>query len=436
MILLLQLLHHAANQLLGRVERIQNNLQVHGRLVRLARAPAVNPMLPHQDQRVCEQIQGNRQTPSWYTHHEFIFLQIVALIVEQRHKHRIYHGVHSAAFFLRPLARAIILIRMVLTTAPTLPSLSQLESASELVHRLVPPTPQYSWPLLNAHAGCEVWLKHENHTPVGSFKVRGGIIFMDWLRRTHPEAQGVISATRGSHGQSQAFAARHFGFHAVVVAPRGNSREKNAAMRALGAELVEHGDDFHAADHYADDLCRERGLVRMPSFDPLLVQGVATYGLELFRGAPPLDAVFVPIGWGSGACGIAAARNALNLKTRIIGVVSASAPSYALSFAEGRIVEKKSTTRIADGVAIARAHPDAFEILRHELDQVVEVTDDEVEDAMRVIFSDTHNIAEGAGAAALAALLKNRENWRGKRVGVVVSGGNVDREVYARVIAG
>ena len=321
-------------------------------------------------------------------------------------------------------------------TVSALPTLAQLESAAELVHRFVPPTLQYSWPLINARAGCEVWVKHENHTPIGAFKVRGGIIYMDWLRRSHPETKGIISATRGNHGQSLAFAARRFDFDAVLVVPHGNSREKNAAMRALGAELVEHGEDFHAADHHAHDLARDRKLVFIPAFDLLLVQGVASYALELFRGAPALDAVFVPIGWGSGACGVAAARNALNLKTRIIGVVSASAPSYALSFAEGRIVEKKSTTRIADGVAIARAHPDAFEILRHELDQVVEVTDDEVEDAMRVIFSDTHNIAEGAGAAALAALLKNRESWRGKRVGVVVSGGNVDREVYARVIAG
>jgi len=325
---------------------------------------------------------------------------------------------------------------MPVIAAPTLPSLAQLESAAELVHRFLPSTPQYSWPLLNARAGCEVWVKHENHTPVGAFKVRGGIVYMDWLRRTSPEAKGVISATRGNHGQSQAFAAQRFGFHAVVVVPRGNSREKNAAMRALSAELLEHGDDFHTADHYADDLCRERGLARMPSFHPLLVQGVATYALEFFRGAPPLDAVFVPVGWGSGACGLAAARNALNLKTRIIGVVSASAPAYALSLAEGRLVEKKSTTQIADGIAISQPHPEAFEILRHELDRVVQVTDAEIEDAMRVIFSDTHNIAEGAGAAAVAALLKERHAWREKRVGVILSGGNVDREVFARVLAG
>jgi threonine dehydratase len=324
---------------------------------------------------------------------------------------------------------------MSIAAASALPSLAQLESAAELVHRFVPPTLQYSWPLINARAGCEVWVKHENQTPIGAFKVRGGIVYMDWLRRTHPEAKGIISATRGNHGQSLAFAASRFGFSSVLVVPHGNSREKNASMRALGAEVVEHGDDFHAADHHAHDLASERGLVFIPAFDLLLVQGVASYALELFRGAPALDAVFVPVGWGSGACGVAAARNALNLKTRIIGVVSASAPSYALSFAEGRLVEKKSTTRIADGVAISQPHPAGFEILRHELDSVVEVTDEEIEDAMRLIFTDTHNVAEGAGAAALAAVLNQRDAWRGKRVGVVVSGGNVDREVFARVIA-
>jgi threonine dehydratase len=324
---------------------------------------------------------------------------------------------------------------MPVTTIPTLPSLAELESAAQLVRRFVPPTPQYSWPLLNQRAGCEVWVKHENHTPVGAFKVRGGMVFMDWLRRTHPDTVGVISATRGNHGQSLAFAARRFGFKAVVVVPQANSREKNAAVRALGAELVEHGHDFHAADHYADELAHDRRLFRMPSFDLKLVRGVASYALELFQGAPALDAVFVPIGWGSGAIGLASARNALGLKTRIIGVVSASAPTYALSLVAGRVVEQSSATRIADGIAISRAHEVALEIVRSELDHVIQVSDDEVEDAMRVIFSDTHNVAEGAGAAALAALLKNQDAWSGKRVGVILSGGNVDRDVFARTIS-
>src|SRR5512133_1647489 len=316
-----------------------------------------------------------------------------------------------------------------------LPTLAEIESASELVHKFVPPTLQHSWPLLNQRAGCEVWVKHENHTPVGAFKVRGGIVYMDWLRREHPKATGVTSATRGNHGQSQAFAAKHFGLKAVVVVPHGNSREKNAAMKALGAELVEHGDDFHAADHHADELAKERGLFRMTSFNPVLVRGVSTYALELFRGAPALDAVFVPVGWGSGAVSVAAARNALGLKTKIVGVVSAQAPTYALSFAAGEVVEQKSATRIADGVAIGRAHEVGLRVLQRELERVVTVSDDEVEESMRAIFTDTHNVAEGAGAAGLAALLQEKSKWAGKRVGVVISGGNVDREVFARVLA-
>lgn len=332
-------------------------------------------------------------------------------------------------------ASRLISSTMPVATVPKLPSLDELESAAELVSRFVAPTPQYSWPLLNQRAGCEVWIKHENHTPVGSFKVRGGIVYIEWLRRTHPETKGVISATRGNHGQSQAFAARDFGLRAVVVVPHGNSPEKNRAMQALGAELIEHGDDFHTADRYADELARERRLFRMPSFDLLLVRGVASYALEFLRSTPALDAVFVPIGWGSGAIGLAAARNALGLKTRIIGVVSASAPACALSFAAGRVVEQKSSTRIADGIAISYPHEVSLEILRRELECVLQVSDDEIEDAMRAIFTDTHNVAEGAGAAAMAALLKHRQAWAGKRIGVVLTGGNVDRTVFARVIA-
>jgi threonine dehydratase len=316
-----------------------------------------------------------------------------------------------------------------------LPDLADIESAAELVHRLMPPTPQLSWPLLNQRAGCEVWVKHENQTPVGAFKIRGGIVYMDNLRRTNPGAKGVVSATRGNHGQSQAFAARHFGLKAVVVVPFGNSREKNAAMRALGAELIEFGDNFHDADHHADEVAEQRGLVRMRSLDPLLVRGVATYALEFLRGTPELEAVYVPIGWGSGACAMAAARNALGEKTKIIGVVSASAPTTALSLAAGQVVEQTSTTRIADGIAIGRAHPVSLEILGRELDHVVQVSDDEVEEAMRALFTDTHNVTEGAGAAATAALMQERETWRGKHVGVVLSGGNVDREVFARVLS-
>jgi threonine dehydratase len=315
-----------------------------------------------------------------------------------------------------------------------LPTLQELEAAAELVHRHVPPTPQYVPPLLSQRVGAEVWVKQENHTPVGAFKVRGGIVYLDWLRRAHPAATGVVTATRGNHGQSLAFAARLFGLSSVVVVPHGNSREKNAAMRALGAELIEHGDDFHAADHYADELARTRNLFRMPIFDPLLVCGVGTYALELFRSASALDAVYVPIGMGSGACGLAAARHALGLTTRIIGVVSASAPTYARSLAAGHIVECPSTTAIADGIAISRANEASLDVLRHELERIVEVSDADIEAAMRAYFADTHNVAEGAGAAALAALLGEREQMAGKRVAVILTGGNVDADVYARVL--
>jgi threonine dehydratase len=321
------------------------------------------------------------------------------------------------------------------TTNQVLPSLSEIEAAAAIVGRFVLPTPQHSWPLLSQRAGCEVWIKHENHTQVGAFKVRGCITYMDWLRRTHPEVPGVIAATTGNHGQSQTWAARHFGLQSVVVVPKGNSREKTAAMRALGADVVEHGEDFHAAYHQADVLAQERGLRRLHSFDLLLVLGVATSALELFRSVPDLDAVFVPIGWGSGAAALASVRNALGLKTKIIGAVASSAPSYALSFAAGRIVEQKSSTRIADGIAISRVHEQAFEILREELHDVVQVTDDEIEEAMRVIFSDTHNVAEGAGAVAVAALLKNKTSWQNKRIAAVLSGGNIDREIFVRVLS-
>lgn len=315
-----------------------------------------------------------------------------------------------------------------------LPTLPEFESAATLVHRYVAPTPQYAWPLLSQRAGCTVWVKHENHTPVGSFKVRGGLVYLDWLRRAHPDVTGVISATRGNHGQSIAFAAKQFGMRAVLVVPHGNSPEKNAAMRALGADLVEHGEDFHSANHYADELATGQNLFRVPSFDPLLVRGVGTYALELFRNVSRLDTVYVPIGWGSGATGVAAARKALGLTAQIVGVVSASAPTYALSFAAGVPVERPSTTRIADGVAISYPHDEALAILRRELARVVEVTDDEIEEAMRMFFTDTHNVAEGAGAAALAALLRERQQMAGKQVAVVLSGGNVDADVFHRVL--
>lgn len=318
----------------------------------------------------------------------------------------------------------------------SLPSLSEIEAAAALVHAVMPPTPQYAWPLLSARVGTEVWLKHENHTPTGAFKVRGGICFMDDLRRSRPDAPGIVSATRGNHGQSLGLAARAAGLRCVIVVPHGNSREKNAAMRALGVELIEHGDDFQEASEHASAIAAQLGLLRVPSFHPTLVLGVATYSLEFLRAVPDLDVVYVPIGLGSGICGMAAARDALGLKTRIVGVVSTEAPAYALSFEAGRPVDHPVTTRIADGMACRAADPAALAIIREKVERIVRVTDDAVEDAMRALFADTHNVAEGAGAASLAAILQEKESLRGRKVGAVLCGGNVDTDVFAHVLGG
>lgn len=317
-----------------------------------------------------------------------------------------------------------------------LPSLTDLEAAASLVHSVMPSTPQYCWKLLSARAGAEVWVKHENHTPCGAFKVRGGIVYIDHLRRAEPSVQGVIAATRGNHGQSVAFAATRAGLKAVIVVPHGNSVEKNAAMRAWGGELIEHGHDFQAAYEFALGLANERGLHPFPSYHPLLARGVGTYALELFRTAPDLDVVYVPIGLGSGITGVMAARDALGLKAAVIGVVSENAPTYALSFAAGKPVPTNSADTMADGLACRVPVDLAVETINKGAERIVTVSDGEIKAAMRAYFADTHNVAEGAGAAALAALLKERDKMQGKRVGVILSGGNVDTAVYREVLAG
>jgi threonine dehydratase len=311
--------------------------------------------------------------------------------------------------------------------------LADLEAAARLVHSVIAPTPQYAWPLLAARAGAEVWVKHENHTPTGAFKVRGGLVMIDRLRRERPTARGVASATRGNHGQSLAFAARRAGLRCVIVVPHGNSVEKNAAMRAFGAELVEHGRDFDEARGHAAGIASAEALEFIGPFHPELVAGVGTYALELFRGAPALDTVYVPIGCGSGICGLISARDALGLATRIVGVVSENANAYARSFAERRPVETGSAQTIADGMAVRVPVPAALEVIWRGAERIVEVSDAEVRAAMRHYYTDTHNLAEGAGAAPLAALLKEPA-MRGKRVGLVLSGGNVDRTVFAEVL--
>ena len=314
-------------------------------------------------------------------------------------------------------------------------SLHDVEHAAAVVYAAMPPTPQYAWPLLKRRTGCEVWVKHENHTPTGAFKVRGGLVYMDRLRRERPGVAGVISATRGNHGQSIALAAGRAGVPATIVVPRGNSVEKNAAMRAFGAELVEAGHDFDAAREAAMALAEERGLVMVPSFHRDLVCGVATYALELFRNAPPLDTVYVPIGLGSGICGTIAVRDALGLATKVVGVVSTEAPAYALSFAAGRVVATNSADTMADGMAVRGPDAEALEVILKGADRIVKVSDAEIATAMRAYYEDTHQLTEGAGAAALAALLQERDRQAGRRVGLILSGGNIDRPLYLRTLA-
>ena len=315
-------------------------------------------------------------------------------------------------------------------------SLEDVESAAAVVYAAMPPTPQYAWPLLAKRTGCEVWVKHENHTPTGAFKVRGGLVYMDRLKRTQPRIAGVASATRGNHGQSIALAAARAGIAATIVVPLGNSVEKNAAMRAFGAELVEAGHDFDAAREVAMQLAGERGLSMVPSFHRDLVCGVATYALELFRAAPPLDTVYVPIGLGSGICGTIAVRDALGLSTKVVGVVSTEAPAYALSFAAGRVVATNSADTMADGMAVRGPDAEALKVILKGADRIIKVSDAEIATAMRAYYEDTHQLTEGAGAAALAALMQERDRLAGKRVGLVLSGGNIDRPLYLRTLAG
>jgi threonine dehydratase len=295
----------------------------------------------------------------------------------------------------------------------------------------MPPTPQYRWPLVCEEAGTEVWLKHENHTPIGAFKLRGGLVYFSRLKSTN----GVVAATRGNHGQSVALCARHYGVKATIVVPHGNSVEKNAAMRSLGATLIEHGHDFQAALEHARRLAMDGRLHMVPSFHPALVAGVASASVELFRAVPEIDTLYVPIGLGSGICGAVAARNALGLSTEIVGVVSAHAPAYFHSFNERKIVEWEVTTRLADGMACRTPEPEALEVIWRHVARIVEVTDEELAQAIALLFQCTHNCAEGAGAAPFAAIRKERARLAGRKVAAVLSGGNIDRSVFAGALA-
>jgi threonine dehydratase len=314
------------------------------------------------------------------------------------------------------------------------PTHAQLDAAAEVVHKYVTPTAQICWPLLCERTRCEVWVKHENHTPIGSFKVRGGLVYMEHLKRTGKAEAGVIAATRGNHGQSVAFAARACGVPSTVVVPHGNSVEKNRAMVALGAELIEHGHDFNASLDYAEGLADERGLHMFPSFDDLLVHGVASYTTELLTKAPGIHTLYVPLGMGSGICGAIAARDLLRKATRIVGVISDEAPTYALSFDAKQPIPTNTADTLADGLAVRIPNKDALMTILEGAERIVSVSEEQILAAMGHYFSDTHNIAEGAGAAALAALLKDGEAMHDKRVGLVLSGGNLDRALYMRAL--
>ncbi len=320
--------------------------------------------------------------------------------------------------------------------AMSLFSLAELEAAVPLVRTIVPPTPQHAWPLLAKRTGAEVWVKHENHTPIGAFKVRGGIVYLDALKRRTPKVNGVVTATRGNHGQSIALAAARAGLPCAIFVPRGNSREKNAAMRAFGAELIVAGADFDECRPHAARFAEARGYHYVPSFHVDLVKGVATYALELFQAASNLDVVYVPIGMGSGICGLITVRDLLERKTEIIGVVADQAPAIALSFEQGHPVATNSSATFADGMACRDPVAEPVGIICRGASRIVRVTEEDIAEAIRAYYEDTHNLAEGAGAAPLAALMQERERMQGKRVGLILSGGNIDRDVFAEVLAG
>ncbi|WP_299366814.1 threonine dehydratase [uncultured Tateyamaria sp.] len=315
-------------------------------------------------------------------------------------------------------------------------SLDDLSAAADFVHARMAPTPQHHWPLLSAAAGAQVWVKHENHTPTGAFKVRGTLTFMDWLTRTHPDVPGICTATRGNHGQGQAWAATNAGLTAKVYVPRGNSLEKNAAMRAFGAKLIEHGDDFDTAREEAFRVAEAEGLFIVPPYHPELVRGVATYAYELLSAHPDLDTVYVPIGCGSGICGTIMARDALGLSTQVVGVVSDRAQTAKLSVEAGRLIETNSAVTFADGMAVRVPVQAAFDIYSKGAARIIAVTDAEVADAIRLYFTATHNVAEGAGAAPLAGLMQERDRMAGRKVAVILCGGNIDTGWFKTVLDG
>jgi threonine dehydratase len=321
-----------------------------------------------------------------------------------------------------------------LSTLTLLPTLEEIHESQKLVRSVMPPTPQISWPLLNQRLEASVWIKHENHTPIGAFKARTAIVYAAELFRHSNGIKGLITATRGNHGQSVALAGQRFNVPVTIVVPIGNSSEKNAAMRGQGATLIEFGNDFQAAREHAQQLANEQNLQMVPAYHRDIVKGVASYWIEFFEAVPDLNVVYVPIGMGSGISAGCAVRNGMGLKTKIVGVVSEGAPAYALSFAAGKKIAAPVTTQIADGMACRIPDDEPLEIIRQNVDHIVTVSDDEIRRAMKIYFTDTHNAVEGAGAASLAAALKEKPSLPGKRVGLIVTGGNVDHDVFAKVL--
>ena len=313
---------------------------------------------------------------------------------------------------------------------------NELAGAAAIVGAVVPATPAYAWPLLAKRIGAEVVVKHENHTPIGSFKIRGGLVYVDGLLRNGAKPKGLVTATRGNHGQSIAFAAARHGIPAAIVVPQGNSREKNAAMEAFGGEVITAGKDFDESRPVAVQLQHERGYHYVPSFHRDLVKGVATYALELFTGRADLDVVYVPIGMGSGICGLITVRDLLGLRTEIVGVVAENAPAFALSFAAGRPVPTNTAATFADGMACRDPQAEALDIVMTGAARIVRVGEHDIAEAIRIYYATTHNLAEGAGAAPLAALLQEKHRYAGKRVALVLSGGNIDMPVFAQILRG
>ena len=314
-------------------------------------------------------------------------------------------------------------------------TLDDIRSAQHTVYRVLRPTPLLSHPLLDLETGLEIRVKHENHNPTGAFKVRGGVNLVS--RLSADERRGVVTASTGNHGQSIALACQAEGVPCTVAVPVGNNPEKNAAMRALGARVLEVGRDFDEAREHVERLAAERSLRYVHSAnEPHLIAGVATYALEIFEEAPETEVLLVPIGGGSGACGCALVRRLLGRKAEIIGVQAAGADAFTRSWRTGTRVVGDTAATFAEGMATRVTFDLTFGILRELLDDIVTLTEEELADGVRLALRTTHNLPEGAGAASLAAAVKLQDRFRGRRVVCVMSGGNIDQRTLARILAG